>query len=204
MIELLVPNFSKECALLEDVAPAGFVMAFNCKFGAEYYYSTFPQAWQDEYVQKKYLLLDPVMHWMRLQSGKTRWSEIRTPDIRDILGKARKYGLNYGAAIVISVDDKFSFLSVSRNDREFTDAEISLLEMQFIRLGQKVFERPEISEEELHVLRGLAAGVSRKEIAHEAGVSESTVKNRIRSAQSTLGAKSTNQLVALAVRLNII
>lgn len=203
MLDKIIPDFDHELAAISHVSPPGFVMAFNVTLSAEYYYSTYPKAWQDEYVKGRYLLLDPVMFWMRMNSGQIRWSEVRLPDVRDIFGKAKKHGLNYGAAFAISVGDKLSFLSCSRKDREFTDEEMNLLHTNFIRLAQVVFQKPDLSREELDVIRGLAAGASQKELSIREQVHVSTIKNRISSAQSKLGAKNSTQLVALATRLNL-
>ncbi len=203
MIRQIIPNFSAEMDGLGALCPPGFVLAFNVTLkGAEHLHSTYPQAWQRHYQNSGLLLVDPIMWWIRSNTGHIRWSDVKFPDVANTLGKANKYGINFGASFSMRLNDKLSFLSASRENREFTNEEIQILQFTFSRLAQIVFDKPELSEPEKDMLRDLANGFGHKEIANRHNIAVSTVKARIVSARNKLGSRSSTQAVATALSLN--
>lgn len=71
------------------------------------------------------------------------------------------------------------------------------------QLAQRVFFE-QLSDREVEVLHRVAQGESNKEIAHNLGISESTVKNHINHIMSKLSASDRTQAVTIAVQRGII
>ncbi len=203
MLSSLIPNYDKEIVRLKEWAPSGFILAFNLSFrGPEHLHSEYPAAWRRIYEERNYFFVDPTLIWIIGYSGNKRWSEIRLPDIRNIMKEARKFDLNYGVALSRKVENKRSFLTVSRSDREFTDTEIEVLSSKFDGWVDMVVGRASLTDGELEVLRYLKDGMGQAEIAAGIGISESAVKQRCLKACTKLGAKTRAQAVAIAVGRN--
>lgn len=199
----LIPNFDEELAELRTLATGGFVMGFNLTFrGVEYLINEYPAAWQDEYETENYFFGDPVAIWTVTRSGATRWSEIKLPDLRSIMVRAKRHKLNYGMTFTKKTAGKRSFLSLSHPDREFTDAEISATQAKFELWADLVLNRAALTEGELAVLRCFRDGMGQAEAALELGVAESTIKQRALKACAKLSAKSRTQAVGIAVARN--
>ena len=132
MLERLLPKFEDGLAELSETGTAGFTLAFNVSMlGPEHLHSTFPQGWQDEYQERNYFAGDPIFLWAAGKQGFKRWSEIRLPDLRGIMGRASSHGLKYGLVCSLKTGGKRSFMTVARPDRELQDAEIGLVCARF-------------------------------------------------------------------------
>lgn len=203
MIGDLIPAFDAELRTLRAIGSSGFFLGFGINLrGAEHMQIEYPQKWQDEYEAGSYYIADPVVIWVFTQKGCSRWSEIKIPDVRGIMKKATVHGMIYGAVFSCTVAKKKCFLTVSRNDRELTDAELDLLNTRFEIWSNIVMGKSSLTDKELDVLRLLRDGFAQKQIADELMVAETTVKKRALSACSKLGAKSRTQAVAIAVSRN--
>ena len=74
MLHDLIPNFDKEIAALNDMAPSGFIMGFNLTYkGPEHLYNAYPEAWRDIYQERNYFFSDPIARWTIEQEGWVRW-----------------------------------------------------------------------------------------------------------------------------------
>ena len=62
---------------------------------------------------------------------------------------------------------------------------------------------PHLTDRELEALRGIARGLSNREIANELGIAENTVKNHVRGVLEKLGVKSRTEAALLAVRTGL-
>lgn len=203
MLSNLIPNYDDEIQKLRDWGPSGFILAFNLTFrGPEHLHSEYPPEWRDIYEARNYFFTDPILVWAVGNSGNRRWSEIRLPDIRDMMTEAKAFDLNYGAVFSRKSESKRSFLTISRNDREFTDTEIEIIGEKFSVWVDIVIGRKELTDAELDVLRGLKDGLGQSAIATQLGIAESTVKQRAQKACGKLGAKTRTQAVAIAVARN--
>lgn len=201
MFNQLIPNFDEEMVALNKMAPAGWILGFNLSLykGAEHLHTTYPDAWRAIYEEKNYFFGDPIALWSMTRTGSVRWSEVIFPDLLGILKEARQYGLIYGVAMARKVNRKRSFLTLSRPDREFTDSEIAAIDAKFRVWSDLVLHKPELTDKEKDVLRGLRDGKEYAEIALVLGISEPTVKQRAQKACLKLGARNRVQAVALAV-----
>ncbi len=198
-----IPNHEMEMAWLRQRAPSGFVLAFNMTFsGPEFLINTYPREWVEIYQTRNYVFLDPINLWTFSRSGRWRWSEVNLPDVRGVLVEAQKFGLRYGAIFSQMRGFKRSLLSVAREDREFSDSEIEVIDAKFGSWTDMVTGAPELTEGELEVLRGLRDGLERRGIAERLGISESGVKQRLAKACSKLRARTPTQAVAIAVSRN--
>lgn len=199
MLNAVIPNFESELETLQHLGPSGFILVINMTYaGPEHFYSAYPLEWQQIYQDEGHTITDPVMHWVMTHSGYTRWSDIRFPDLRQIMKRARQFDINYGAVFSNKVHRKRSLMSIARADRELTDDELELLNAKFLRYTDLMVGQCGLTDKEKEVLRALQGGSGYKEIASDLDISVPTVKARAEKARIKLGAKTTTQAVALA------
>jgi len=200
-----IPNFCEEVKLLNRYGSKGFFLGIHIKFnGPEQLFSTYPEEWQTYYTDNNLLTFDPVFLWAVSNLGTKRWSDIKLPDIKGVMHKARKFGMNYGVVLTCKVGRKKSILTLSRRDREFLDEELEILEGIFNRLVELASQKYMLSEDEIKALSLLATGLQFKDIAVRLGISTSSAKNRLQSAKLKLNAQSSHHAVFIAAKEDII
>lgn len=200
MLQDFVPNFPEEEAKLDALATGGWIMGFNISYkGAEVLMNRYPSTWQVEYEENNYVFGDPILVWTMTKTGATRWSEVGIPDLRGVMQRAAKHGLRHGVTITKKYGRKRCFLSMARPDREFTDAEIEIVEAKFTMWCELLLNRAKLTEGEIAVLRCFRDGQAQRDCAAALGISEATVKQRLAKACTKLGAASRTQAVAIAV-----
>lgn len=191
-----------DTARLEGLAPAGFHVALRVGFAFPLIeINQLPKAWVDHYTVQRLMLFDPVIQWVYSSTGATRWSEIPLPDVRGVLTQAAQFGLRYGVAVSHHDGDRDphrSFGSFARQDREFEEAEIEELRAYIAELHAASRPPTNLTEAELEALRMVRSGLRTKQIAHELGVSEGAVKQRLKNAKLKLGAQTGTQAAAQA------
>jgi len=201
MLKDYLPDYGEERIRLCELAPAGWVLAFNFSVqeGVEIIDSTMPQAWQDAYGTRGGFIEDPVLRWIVTSpAGVARWSEIVGGDNSGIMAAARAHGLRYGMAITKLVNTYRSFISLSRSDREFTDEEMKQVGERFLYWVDLLHNRASLTEGELAVLECLRDGHQQRQTAERLSVSLDTVKYRSQRVQEKLRAKTAIQAVAIA------
>ncbi|MEM6891524.1 MAG: autoinducer binding domain-containing protein [Pseudomonadota bacterium] len=117
--------------IVTEIATAGYAIAVNLGPGSvDYSHSTYPGVWQELYVKEGLHFGDPIIiHAMRNEPGKSRWSEIAVPDSMNVLERAHQFGMRFGAVVWLPNARGFmSILTAARSDREFSDAELEALE----------------------------------------------------------------------------
>ncbi|TCP44124.1 helix-turn-helix transcriptional regulator [Rhodovulum marinum] len=202
-----VPALDVVLPTLRLLGPSGFIFAYNITFrGPEYYHSEYPKAWQMEYESRGYTYVDPVLIWNILNTGNKRWSEVRLPDLRGVLTRARAYGLVYGASFSRTTKGKKTILTLARADREFNDEEILFLAatVDELNAGFSKSYRIELTVAELQTLRCLRDGMTYAEAAAMLNVSVPTIKARLEKVRGKLGAKTATQAVAMAVQRKLL
>jgi LuxR family transcriptional regulator len=111
---------------LRDLAPAGYFLALRIRGSAPLMsFATYPQEWTDHYMANGYVLRDPITTWAMTVGGAIRWSSRLLPDPFGVFRQAAGFGLRFGASVAHGPLGALSILSMSRGDREFTDAEIA-------------------------------------------------------------------------------
>ena len=191
------------------LAPAGFHIALRIGFAFPLEeQNEFPEPWVEHYTTQRFMLFDPVIRWVYSgKAGATRWSEIEIDDPRRVFAQAQTFGLRFGATV--SVTDKTnsglrSFGSFARGDREFDDLEIRLLLAFIQRRHDETAPPSNLTNAELEVLRMIKGGQRIKQIAHELGVSEGAIKQRLKNAKLKMDAKTGPQAAAMASQFGLI
>ena len=191
-----------------SLASAGYYIALHV--GYAYPLSernALPEAWVERYTQRGYMLSDPVMRWLYENNGAVRWSAITLPDPRGVLQQATEFGLRFGVAIScapMGMDGQRSFGSFAREDREFDDDEIRILESRLRRMHETTAPPTNLTRAELEALSMVKDGLLLKEIANELNVSEGAIKQRLKNAKFKLGAKTSSQAVSVATGFGLI
>jgi len=187
---------------LGALASAGYYIALRVGFAFPMEeMNALPQDWVDYYTMERFMMHDPVIQWVYGNTGSVRWSEIETLDPKGVLRKARDYGLCHGVAICCFDDNpegQRSFGTFARPDREFEDSEIALLQAHLTRLHHEKAPPTNLTPAELEALRMVKQGLRLKQIAHELGVSEGAIKQRLKNAKLKLGAATGTQAATRA------
>ncbi len=201
-------SIEQETHTLGTLSPTGYFLALRMGFVFPVFeQKTLPPKWVERYTSRGYVLVDPVMHWMYQNVGATRWSEIRLDDPRGVFDQARVYGLNYGVAVCVTDPadaTQRSFGSFTRSDREFTDDEIVDLTGAMSRLHRMMVPPKNLTKAELEALRMVKNGLLMKEIANLLGVSEGSVKQRLKNAKAKLNAKTSTHAATMATTFGLI
>jgi LuxR family transcriptional regulator len=176
---------------LARMAPKGFFFALHIRFAMPLIdIQTYPQDWIDRYTEQAYVFRDPIIAWGFSTTGTARWSELTIPDPFDIMGQARSFGMVYGLSVSTGPMRSRTIASASREDREFTDAEIA----QFA----EVIESQHAITAQIEALRCIAAGDRHAAAAAKLGISESALKARLASARAALLARTTTEAIQRA------
>lgn len=187
---------------MQELAPVGYYLALRVGFAFPMEeINALPPDWVEYYTRERYMLFDPVIRWFYQNAGAVRWSEIRISDPKGILTQARDFGLRFGVAIAVFDDNAAglrSFGSFVRGDREYTDTEIERLRIHVEQLHQDREPPTNLTQAELEALRMVKNGMRLKQIAHELGVTEGAVKQRLKNAKVKLGAATGAQAATLA------
>ena len=191
-----------------DLAPAGHYIALRVGF----HFPTeevngLPAAWVEEYTRRRFLIFDPINHWVYASIGAIRWSEIGLPDPKGVLAAARRHGLVYGIAVSHFDPDaggQRSFGHFCRADREFTAAEMELLRSEVEDRHRRLAPPANLTTAEVEVLRLAKIGLRQKQIAHTLGVSEGAIKQRLKNAREKLGAATGTQATSIATAFGLI
>ena len=192
----------------DELSPAGFYLAVRIGFAfPELEHNALPLAWVHRYTHDGLMVYDPITRWMYQNIGTTRWSLIEIDDPRGVLEMAADYGMPFGAAV--SVVDRQNpgmrtFGTFARDDREFEDEELEVLRERLLALHLANSPPDDLTNGELKALQLVKDGMLMKEVAHELGVTESAVKQRLRNAKNKLHARTTAQAVTQATQFGLI
>lgn len=200
----LPPQAKADLGVLGYIANAGFMIGVNVALrGPEYFFATYPEAWQREYEANNYMFIDPMVFWGMTKTGACRWSEAIFAKATPVFARARAHGLEYGATLSTTDGGHRSLMSIARTDREFEDAELEQCLEILRKLAATTFDNA-LSIEETETLKLAAEGLAQKEIAAELGVAEPTVKARLTKAKDKLGARNTTHAVTIALEAKLI
>lgn len=212
--EDLVPGFSRDAARIDEIAPAGWLFVHRYTWsGPVHLVNRYPYEWAEVYQNRHYAAGDPVFMWLSLHTllrntRSTRWSELsKIGDPRKIMDKARKHGLNYGAALSYKMPgyNELTFMSAARSDREMTTQEIGRLRYILIKWTKKIqISTERITPEEIETLELMVKGLDQNEISEALELSRSAVKKRLTSVMNKLNVKSRTAAVAEAVARKLI
>ncbi|OUD10668.1 LuxR family transcriptional regulator [Marivivens niveibacter] len=187
---------------INKVAPLGHHIALRVGFAFPLEeINALPRKWLQHYAANRMVVQDPVFRWAYAKTGTVRWSELEQFDPFGVIAQAKDFGLNYGVSVAC-IDEGGqgvrSFGSFLRGDREFTDDEMAMLLDRVQRLHRRCMPPSNITFAETEALSMIGEGMRLKQIAHELGVTEGAVKQRLKNAKSKLGANTSAQAASLA------
>lgn len=193
---------------LEELCTAGYYIALRVGFAFPIEeMNALPRDWVDRYTHERFMMHDPIIRWIYSNTGSVRWSEIELEDPRQVIANGREHGLNYGLAVSCFDDNpegQRSFGTFARPDREFTDTEIERLSALLAYLHRDRAPPTNLTEAELEALRMVKDGLRLKQMAHDIGVSEGAIKQRLKNAKLKLRASTGAQAVTKASDFGLI
>lgn len=166
-----------------------------------------PKPWVDHYTQHRFMLHDPVIRWIYSNTGAIRWSEIDLADPMRVLNQAQTFGLRYGVAVSCfdgNREGQRSFGHFARADREFDASEIEALRALVEQLHHAKAPPTNLTAAEIEALRMIKEGKRLKQVAHELGVTEGAIKQRLKNAKGKLNAQTSAQAAAMASEFGLI
>ncbi len=193
---------------ISDLATGGYYLALRVGFAFPMEeVNALPPPWVEHYTRQRFMLSDPIIRWLYANTGSIRWSDITLDDPRQIMKQAWTFGLRYGVAVCCfdnNIEGQRSFGSFARADREFEDAEIRQIETYIRRLHHEKAPPKNLTQAEIAAMRMVRDGMRLKQIAHELGVTEGAVKQRLKNARLKLGAKTGAESISLAAGFGLL
>lgn len=193
---------------LRKLANKGYYLALRVGFAFPLEeVNQLPKAWVDHYTAHGFMLQDPVMQWVYTHTGAICWSDIDLPDPLRIMDQAQTFGLRYGVAVACDDGTKEgarSFGTFVRSDREFDERERRALEGYVARLHHEKAPPSNLTDAEIEALKMVRDGLRLKQIAHDLGITEGAVKQRLKNAKTKLGAQTSAQAAAMVGEFGLI
>ncbi len=190
------------------ISPAGFYVALRVGFSfPEEEVNRLPEPWVEFYTTHGFVVDDPSLKWVYGNTGATRASDITLPDPQQVRAHSRVFGLTFGAVVSVLLRNdmgKRSYGLFFRDDREFTDAELSSLLRIVTALHAPRVDEPTLTAAEIEALKLQAEGLRLKQIAARLGISESAVKARLNNVKRKLGARTQSQAASIAAARRIL
>jgi len=190
--------------------------------GAEYGCGTYPDLWQQRYVDNRYIRVDPVVTgcYQRFQPVDWKRLDWTAKAARALLADAVAYGIGpQGFTVPIrGPNGQFALFTLNSvcSDaawQKFTDLhrrDLILVAHCFnqkaleFEPGRAPFKARALSPREIDAITLLAGGNSRAQVADTLSISQNTLRVYIESARSKLGAVNTTHAVARALSRGLI
>lgn len=182
------------------LAPSGHHLALRVRlyFPSEEK-NALPKAWVDYYTEQKLLFEDPSLRWAYHNSGVARWSSLASDDPAGMITASARFGMRFGAVAAIADRDGLrSYGTFFRPDREYAEIELSELLRITSTMHSSLAPPTSLTKNEIIALRAIKNGRRVKVIAHDLGISEGAVKQRLKNARAKLGASTGTQAAAMA------
>ncbi|WP_370160388.1 helix-turn-helix transcriptional regulator [Limimaricola soesokkakensis] len=191
---------------LQTLAPAGYYVGLRILFAfpaAEV--NELPTAWVELYARERFLLADPALRWSLNHTGAIRWGDLSQDDPAGMTRLSAAYGMRYGAVAAFREPSGLrSYGLFYRDDRDYEDTELEQLAKFIAHRHRGVSSTLQLTQAEIAVLRSIKQGVRIKEIAHDFGVSEGAIKQRLRNARLKLDAATGAQAAIKASEAGLI
>ena len=181
---------------------------------------TYPDEWQEHYVQKGYDRIDPIIKKSRKHAGAFPWSDVyndeRTTEVeRRFFDEAAIFGLKSGISVPLhGPDGGLAIMSFARPScSELQDKTITYLQLAALHFHLRVAKftnwsnsasPPALTRREKECILWVARGKSSWDIGRILGISENTVNFHIKKIMDKF--KVTSRIVAVlkAASLGII
>lgn len=184
--------------------------------------SNYPKEWQDLYIEREFILVDPVVTKAKHGPAIFAWSagETRRSGRRDVLkffAEAERFGIRSGISISIPVGFKERMVFTLASSRpsvepaDDIDPVTAAVAVAFIHLqlgdakgDSSLATGIRLSPREAECLRWFAEGMSMPDIALTLGIAYRSVRSYLDEATQKLGASNTRQAASTAIRLGLI
>lgn len=180
--------------------------------------SGYPIGWEEEYGQKGYLQVDPIVRHGMNSSEPLVWSDaVYTKDGFELMETAHSYGIGYGLCIPLHERNMSTMLCFAR------DKPVLNPELKELLAGAKVLSSlahiaankvtvsqfntshiPKLTNRELEVLQWIAIGKNQWEISQILNLSEGTVAFHTGNILKKFDVTSRTHVAAKAVALGLI
>ncbi|MBT0955784.1 autoinducer binding domain-containing protein [Alphaproteobacteria bacterium KMM 3653] len=194
-----VSRLTTELSQLGRQSPRGYFAGLHIRFSyALFNFHTYDNTWLEHYTSQAYAMRDPTIAWGFSTTGETRWSDLQSLDPFGIFDDAARFGLVYGVSLSHGPISSRSIVSAARDDREFSDDEISTMRDIVHRL-HNLTEPPEsLTKAQTDALRLIAEGDRHTAAAAKLNISESALKARLTAARERLLARTTAEAIQRA------
>lgn len=211
-------------ALLDFAEEAGFTYYayLHLRGPATFAVSNYPQAWQDLYVLRDYLRVDPVVTNAKHGPPVFAWSadaarRVGRHGVRQFFSDAADFGIRSGISVSVPVGFRNRMIfTVSGNlpsaqiqgqvDPVTAAVAVTLVHARLNGINGDINLTKEIqlSPREAECLRWFSEGVGMPDIAEMLNLSESTVRSYIHEAKRKVGADNNRQAGTIAARMGLI
>lgn len=184
---------------LRSYAPAGYFVGLHIRFTSPLMIlQTYDEAWVNHYSENAFVVRDPTTIWALGNTGVIRWGDPALPDPYGVFDAARRFGMAYGITCSCGSARSRSIASFSRNDRDYTDAEMESVLMIVDRLHEMTRPADDLTPAQIEALRRIASGDRHAEAAGKLGISESALKARLGGARQRLNARTNAEAIQRA------
>lgn len=234
MNELLLHLIDTLSLPLEERAARRALRAFCEDAGFEYFayvhlrgqesfaVSNYPREWQELYVKRNYLTIDPVVTRAKHGPPIFMWSaeeaaRLGRRDVTQFFKDAKRFNIRSGLSVSVPVGfkDRMVFTLASDNPSvsidEDPDPVTAAIAVAFVhsRLGSATRDAAlasdiRLSPREAECLRWFADGMSMPDIADTLGIGYRSVRSYLDEATRKLGAANSRQAASTAIRLGLI
>ncbi len=183
--------------------------------------SNYPQCWCDRYVEKNYLLVDPVITKAKHGPSIFSWSSEENEQngrryATAFFKDAGQFGIRCGFSISAPLGFRARMVFTLASDKsricdEKPDTATAIMAVALIhsRLGSAASDVAlacgiHLSPREAECLRWFADGMSMPDIANILGIGYRSVRSYLDEATRKLGAMNSRQAASIAIRLGLI
>ena len=120
----LAPQIVENLRELAGFCPKGFALGMHMRFtGAKVILLTYPTAWVEIYDAEGLLPHDPTVRWAMANDGMIDWADLQDDDPKQVMTRARAFGLCYGFTLSLTQNGSRSVLGTGRADRPYSTPE---------------------------------------------------------------------------------
>ena len=181
-------------------------------------YNNRPQEYVDRYLEKNYVLRDPVVTELRNTVDTYSWSDVRkrrelTKSETNIIDEAREFAVRDGLTVpIVKLSGSLSVFSPCGYEPDLSQRARSALEIigiyshealkrSLIRSQRDVHAQMPLTPREREVMQWVAAGKTDSEIGDILSISTTTVTSHVENAKFKLDAFKRTYAVVQAIRL---
>lgn len=175
--------------------------------------SNYPAEYQERYIEKNYLLHDPVINRALVSQDAFAWADVLPAANRrgrEVFESCHQFGLEAGVTVPIHLQDRTpGLVSYAGPKCAVSDTDVEALELVAIhgysRLldiyeGAKDKAQVKLTPREVDVLHHVACGKTDHEIGVILNLGHYSVKDHLSNARKKLGAANRAHCVVIAIR----